>query len=79
MAPWNIVFRGGSLEYIDYDTKDHPLTKILPFAYQVKYWKSPRVGRTASCCAAYMRANSILRVAPASRHRNADHGLLDEL
>ena len=35
MAPWNIVFRGGLLEYIDYDTKDHTLTKILPFAYQI--------------------------------------------
>lgn len=35
MAPWNIVFRGGELEYIDYDTKDKPLTKIVPFAYQV--------------------------------------------
>ena len=35
MAPWNIVFRGGHLEYIDYDTKDHPLTSVLPFAYQI--------------------------------------------
>eukprot|EP00039_Didymoeca_costata_P022258 m.4110 g.4110 ORF g.4110 m.4110 type:complete len:1510 (-) comp2904_c0_seq1:33-4562(-) len=35
MAPWNIVFRGGELEYIDYDTKDKPLTKIVPFAYQI--------------------------------------------
>lgn len=35
MAPWNIVFRGGQLEYIDYDTKDNTLTKVLPFAYQI--------------------------------------------
>ena len=35
MAPWNIVFESGKLEYIDYDTKDHPLTAVLPFAYQI--------------------------------------------
>jgi hypothetical protein len=35
MAPWNIVFRGGKLDYIDYDTKDHTLDAVLPFAYQI--------------------------------------------
>jgi len=35
MAPWNIVFQGGVLAYIDYDTKDNPLTDVLPYAYQI--------------------------------------------
>ncbi len=35
MAPWNIVFRQGRLDYIDYDTKDVTFTKMVPYAYQV--------------------------------------------
>ncbi|XP_070556270.1 uncharacterized protein [Ptychodera flava] len=35
MAPWNIIFRAGKLEYIDYDTKDLTLTHMVPAAYQV--------------------------------------------
>ncbi|EGD80112.1 hypothetical protein PTSG_10386 [Salpingoeca rosetta] len=35
MAPWNIAFRSGRLVYIDYDTKDIDLTKLVPMAYQV--------------------------------------------
>ncbi|XP_041360158.1 uncharacterized protein LOC121376378 isoform X2 [Gigantopelta aegis] len=35
MAPWNIVFRGGRLEYIDYDTKDVTFNKMAPAAYQI--------------------------------------------
>ncbi|XP_013403378.1 uncharacterized protein LOC106168754 [Lingula anatina] len=35
MAPWNIVFRSGRLEYIDYDTKDFTFNKMVPAAYQV--------------------------------------------
>lgn len=35
MAPWNIAFRSGKLIYIDYDTRDNELTKVLPMAYQV--------------------------------------------
>ncbi|XP_077991501.1 uncharacterized protein LOC144445732 [Glandiceps talaboti] len=35
MAPWNIVYKAGKLEYIDYDTKDFTLTKMVPAAYQI--------------------------------------------
>jgi len=35
MAPWNIVFQGGTLDYIDYDTKDKTFSKVVPLAYQV--------------------------------------------
>ncbi|XP_005110315.2 uncharacterized protein LOC101864487 [Aplysia californica] len=35
MAPWNIVYRGGHLEYIDQDTKDKTFDKLVPLAYQV--------------------------------------------
>merc|ERR1719201_234581 len=35
MAPWNIAFKGGKLVYIDYDTRDIDLTKLVPMAYQV--------------------------------------------
>ncbi|CAH1773495.1 unnamed protein product [Owenia fusiformis] len=35
MAPWNIVFKSGQLEYIDYDTKDFTFTKMVPAAYQI--------------------------------------------
>ena len=36
MAPWNIAFKGGKLVYIDYDTRDIDLTKLVPMAYQVR-------------------------------------------
>ncbi|XP_065176064.1 uncharacterized protein LOC135805873 isoform X1 [Sycon ciliatum] len=35
MAPWNIIFNGGRLEYIDYDTKDVTFDKMVPAAYQI--------------------------------------------
>jgi hypothetical protein len=35
MAPWNILFQGGKLTYIDYDTKDYMFNKMVPTAYQV--------------------------------------------
>eukprot|EP00912_Choanoflagellata_sp_UC4_P000555 UC4_evm2s344 len=35
MAPWNIVFRNGKMEYIDYDTKDKTFTSSVKLAYQV--------------------------------------------
>eukprot|EP00057_Strongylocentrotus_purpuratus_P008891 XP_011663365.1 PREDICTED: uncharacterized protein LOC100889941 isoform X1 [Strongylocentrotus purpuratus] len=35
MAPWNILFAGGQLEYIDYDTKQMTLDKVAPAAYQI--------------------------------------------
>ncbi|XP_071485667.1 uncharacterized protein [Diadema antillarum] len=35
MAPWNIVFSGGSLEYIDYDSKQLTFDKVAPAAYQI--------------------------------------------
>ncbi|XP_072025931.1 uncharacterized protein [Amphiura filiformis] len=35
MAPWNIVFQGGSVQYIDYDTKEFTFDKVAPMAYQV--------------------------------------------
>ena len=28
MAPWNIVFQGRGLDYIDYDTKDKTFSKV---------------------------------------------------
>ena len=28
MAPWNIVFQGQGLDYIDYDTKDKTFSKV---------------------------------------------------
>ena len=34
MAPWNIVFQGPKLDYIDYDTKDTTFSKVVPLAYQ---------------------------------------------
>ena len=35
MAPWNIVFQGSDLEYIDYDTKDKTFDKSVRLVYQV--------------------------------------------
>jgi len=35
MAPWNLVFRGPVLDYIDYDTKDKTFDSVVPQAYQV--------------------------------------------
>ncbi|XP_067678747.1 uncharacterized protein [Haliotis asinina] len=35
MAPWNIVFRAGRLEYIDYDSRDLTFNKMSSTAYQV--------------------------------------------
>ena len=35
MAPWNIVFRKGHLDYIDYDTKDRTYNHVVPMAYQI--------------------------------------------
>ncbi|XP_046544822.1 uncharacterized protein LOC124255031 [Haliotis rubra] len=35
MAPWNIVFRAGRLEYIDYDSCDLTFNKMSSAAYQV--------------------------------------------
>lgn len=35
MAPWNIVFRGGGLHYIDFDTKDVTFSAVAKTAYQV--------------------------------------------
>lgn len=35
MAPWNIVFRGDGLDYIDYDTRDKTFDAVIPQAYQV--------------------------------------------
>ncbi|KJE94967.1 hypothetical protein CAOG_05503 [Capsaspora owczarzaki ATCC 30864] len=35
MAPWNIVFRNGRMEYIDYDTRDVTFDKQVRSAYQV--------------------------------------------
>ncbi len=34
MAPWNIVFQGAKMEYIDYDTKDKTFDHIVPLTYQ---------------------------------------------
>ena len=35
MAPWNIVFQGSNLEYIDYDNKDKTFDKNVRLVYQV--------------------------------------------
>ena len=35
MAPWNIVYDGKSLNYIDFDTKDKTFDAFVPHAYQV--------------------------------------------
>jgi addiction module HigA family antidote len=35
MAPWNIVFLGGRLDYIDYDTRDRTYDAVVPRAYEV--------------------------------------------
>ncbi|XP_071119311.1 uncharacterized protein [Haliotis cracherodii] len=35
MAPWNIVFRAGRLEYIDYDSRDLTFNKMSSAAYQI--------------------------------------------
>ena len=32
MAPWNIVFQGPTLDYIDYDTKDKTFSKVMLYA-----------------------------------------------
>jgi len=35
MAPWNIVFLGARLDYIDYDTRDRSYDAFVPHAYEV--------------------------------------------
>lgn len=35
MAPWNIVFKGQQLDYIDYDTKDHTYDELIPMAFEI--------------------------------------------
>ena len=35
MAPWNIVFRGPDLDYIDFDTKDVTFDALVPKVYQI--------------------------------------------
>jgi hypothetical protein len=35
MAPWNIVFRGPALDYIDYDTRDVTFDALVPKVYQI--------------------------------------------
>jgi hypothetical protein len=35
MAPWNIVFLGPRLDYIDYDTRDRSYDAFVPHAYEV--------------------------------------------
>jgi hypothetical protein len=35
MAPWNIVFLGAALDYIDYDTRDKTYDALVPRAYEV--------------------------------------------
>jgi hypothetical protein len=35
MAPWNIVFMGPKLDYIDYDTRDKTYDKLVPHAYEI--------------------------------------------
>jgi hypothetical protein len=49
MAPWNILFQGGKLTYIDYDTKDYMFNKMVPTAYQVF-----QLSCFASVCGMYM-------------------------
>lgn len=34
MAPWNIVFVGSGLDYIDYDTRDKTYDALVKKAYQ---------------------------------------------
>ena len=36
MAPWNIVFRGPNLEYIDYDTRGKTFDKSVKLVYQAR-------------------------------------------
>ncbi|GAB1608557.1 uncharacterized protein LOC115214405, partial [Argonauta hians] len=35
MAPWNIVFSAGHLQYIDYDTRNKTYTDYVPILYQL--------------------------------------------
>ena len=35
MAPWNIVFLGPALDYIDFDTKDHTYDALVPHIFEV--------------------------------------------
>ena len=35
MAPWNIVFQGPRMAYIDYDTKDVTYDRVVPLTYRV--------------------------------------------
>ena len=35
MAPWNIVFQGARMAYIDYDTKDVTYDSVVPLTYRV--------------------------------------------
>lgn len=35
MAPWNIVYQGNKLKYIDYDSQDKIYTQHLQFIYRV--------------------------------------------
>jgi hypothetical protein len=34
MAPWNLVFQGSRMAYIDYDTKDFTFDNIVPLTYK---------------------------------------------
>ena len=34
MAPWNIVFQGSRMAYIDYDTKDVTFDTVVPLTYK---------------------------------------------
>ena len=35
MAPWNIVFLGDALDYIDFDTRDRTFDHVVPAAFEV--------------------------------------------
>ena len=35
MAPWNIVFLGDALDYIDFDTRDRTFDNVVPAAFEV--------------------------------------------
>ena len=35
MAPWNLVFQGPKMAYIDYDTKQFTFDKLVPKVYQI--------------------------------------------
>ena len=35
MAPWNVVFQGSRMAYIDYDTKDVTFDDVLPLTYKL--------------------------------------------